>query len=129
MEKISDKKRFSIIARIRSSDHAWRGLGILLRTGHNAWGHLFFAGLALYLGFLFSISITEWMILFVVIGLVLVTEALNTAIEIDVGLSSPGYNPFARDAKDVAAGAVLLSVFIAIVTGILIFGPRILMLL
>ena len=52
-------------------------------------------------------------------------EALNTAIEIDIDLTSPEYHPFARDTKDVAAAAVLLSVFMAIVVGLIIFLPKI----
>ncbi len=54
------------------------------------------------------------------------TEALNTAIEIDIDLTSPEYHPFARDTKDVAAGAVLLSVFVAVIVGLIVFLPKVL---
>lgn len=57
------------------------------------------------------------------------TETLNTAIEIDIDLTSPEYHPFARDTKDVAAGAVLLSVFISLVVATIIFIPKIWLLL
>lgn len=58
--------------------------------------------------------------------IVLVTESLNTALEIDIDLTSPTYHPYAKDTKDVAAGAVLLAVFGAIIVGLLIFLPKML---
>jgi len=124
-QKISEKKRFSIIARIRSTDNAWRGLGILIKTTHNLWVHIFFAILAIYLGFTLKISNVEWSIVVFAIGLVIMTEALNTAIEINTDLTSPGYHPYARDTKDVAAGAVLISAIVSIVIGLIIFLPKI----
>lgn len=127
--KISEKKRFSIIARIRSTDNGWRGLGVMLKTTHNAWLEIFFAVVAVYLGFVFGISVTEWALVVFCIGLVIVTETINTALEIDVDLTSPGYHPFARDIKDVSAGAVLLSAFIAGVIGLIIFLPKLIALL
>lgn len=120
-----DKKRFSIIARLRSTNHAWRGIGILLRTTHNAWVHIFFAGAAVLLGWEFGITHTEWLFIVVAIGMVVVAEAINTAIEIDIDLTSPEYHPYARDTKDVAAGAVLLATMFAMVIGLVIFLPRI----
>ncbi len=125
MEKISEKKRFSLVARVKSANHAIRGLGILIRTTHNFWGHLFFAILALYLGFILRISEAEWAILVIVIGLVLITETINTAFEIDINLTCPDYHPYAKDTKDVAAGAVLLSAVLAIVVGLIIFLPKV----
>jgi diacylglycerol kinase len=59
---------------------------------------------------------------------VLVAESINTAIEIDIDLTSPQYHPYARDTKDVAAGAVLISVIGAVIIGAIIFVPKILML-
>lgn len=124
-KKIPEKKRFSIIARIRSSNHALRGLGVLIRTTHNFWGHLFFAVLAFYLAIILKISEIEWMFLVFSIGLVFVVEALNTAFEIDIDLTSPDYNPYARDIKDVSAAAVLISVIVACIIGLIIFMPKI----
>jgi len=126
MEKISEKKRFSVVARVRSSNNAMRGLEVVLKTTHNFWGHLFGAGLVVYLGVLLKISQTEWMILVLVIGFILVTETLNTAMEIDMDLTSPNYHPYARDTKDVAAAAVTLAVLTACIIGMLIFFPKIL---
>ena len=125
MDSGAEKKKFSIVARIKSVTHAWRGVGILIKTSHNAWGHMFFGILALYLGFILNISNTEWLFLIFAIGLVIIAEAFNTAIEIDINLTSPQYHPYARDTKDVAAGAVLISVILSILVGLIIFLPKI----
>ena len=119
------EKKFSVVDRIKSANHAWRGIGILMKTSHNLWGHIFFGLLALYLGFILQISNTEWLFLIFAIGLVVIAEAFNNAIEIDINLTSPEYHPYARDTKDVAAGAVLLSVLVAIIIGLIIFLPKI----
>ncbi|HRH25164.1 MAG TPA: diacylglycerol kinase family protein [Candidatus Paceibacterota bacterium] len=126
MEKrMSEKKRFSIIARGRSVKHAIRGLRIILKTQHNAWVHAFFAVLAIVLGFYFDISTAEWSAIILCITTVLASEAFNTAMEIDMDLTSPEYHPYARDTKDIAAGAVLLTVIGSVVVGLIIFIPKI----
>jgi len=125
-KKLSEKKRFSIVARLKSVTNAWRGLKIFLKTTHNSWVHIFFGILAIYLGIALRINNMEWIMLVFVIGLVIVTEALNTAFEIDIDLTCPQYHPYARDTKDVAAGAVLISVIIAGIIGLIIFLPKIL---
>ena len=126
MESLKEKKRFSIIARIKSSTHAWRGIGILIKTSHSTWVQIFFGVLAVYLGCILHISATEWLFLVFAIGLVFITEAFNTAIEIEINLTSPEPHPYARDTKDVAAGAVLLSVILSIIVALVIFLPKIL---
>jgi diacylglycerol kinase len=125
MYKISEK-RFSIVARAKSFTHAFRGIGILIKSTHNFWVQIFFAIIAFAFGFLFKISNIEWLILILAIGIVFITETINTAIEIDIDLTSPDYHPYARDTKDVAAGAVLISAMIALVIGLIIFLPKIL---
>ena len=86
--KTSEKKRFSIVSRIKSTNNAWRGLGIFVRTTHNAWVHFFFAAAAIYLGFVLHISSTEWAIIILAIGLVIFAETINTSIEIDISNSN-----------------------------------------
>ena len=129
MEKLSEKKRFSVVARVKSTTHALRGLIIFLKTTHNAWVHFFFAILAVYLGCILKISSVEWVLIVFAIGIVILFEMINTAIEIDIDLTSPDYHPYARDTKDVAAGAVSVSVIMAGIIGIIIFLPKIFTLL
>lgn len=125
MESKREQRKFSIVARIKSTTHAWRGLGILFRTTHNFWVQIFLSIVAMFLGFILRISETEWLFIIFSIGLVFVTEAMNTAFEIDIDLTSPTYHPYARDTKDVAAGAVLVSAILALVIGAIIFLPKI----
>ena len=126
MEKISDNKKFSIIKRAKSFKHAGRGLYLFIKTTHNAWIHILILLAVIVAGFYFKISSIEWMILILTGGFVLAAEAFNTAIEIDMDLTSPQYHPYARDTKDVAAGAVLISAITALLVGLLIFGKYLL---
>ncbi len=109
--------------------NAFRGIYVISKTTRHLSVHILSAVLAVIFGFYFQVSSIEWIALVFAIGFVIVTEALNTAIEIDIDLTSPEYHPYARDTKDVAAAAVLLSVFTAIIVGLIIFLPKVLALL
>jgi diacylglycerol kinase (ATP) len=122
MEEKQNEK-FSIVKRAKSFTYAGRGIWILVKTTHNAWVHIVILLVAVVAGFYFRISQVDWMLLIFAGGLVLAAEAFNTAIEIDMDLTSPEYHPFARDTKDVAAGAVLITAIAALIIGIIIFGP------
>lgn len=71
-----------------------------------------------------GVSALEWAALAMAIALVMAAEALNTAIEHVVDLASPEWHPLARDAKDVAAAAVLICSIGAAVVGLLVFVPH-----
>lgn len=116
-------KEFSLVKRAQSFTHASRGVWIFLRSTHNAWIHLFAFACVILAGLYFDISQFEWIAVLLAVGLVFVTECFNTAIEIDIDLTSPTYHPYARDTKDVAAGAVLIASCIAVVIGLLVFVP------
>ena len=125
MEEKNISKKFSFIKRAESFTHAGRGIYVFIKSTHNAWIHIFAFILVIIAGMYFCITKTEWMMIFIVSGIVFVSEAFNTAIEIDMDLTSPTYHPYAKDAKDVAAGAVLISAILAIVIGLMIFIPYI----
>lgn len=125
-QNYSEKKKFSIVARAKSMTHAFRGLYILFKTQHNFWIHLTATVLVIVLGFVYKLNEAECGILVLAIIGVLVTEAINTSIEIDMDLTSPDYHPYAKDSKDVAAGAVLLATIGAVIIGLIIFLPKML---
>lgn len=125
MEQLDTKKEFSMVKRAKSFAHAGRGIWVFVKTTHNAWIHLVAAAVVIGLAVWFDITRVEWMMLVFACGLVLAAEAFNTAIEIDIDLTSPTFHPYAKDTKDVAAGAVLISAVTAAIVGILIFGPYI----
>ena len=120
--QIDTKKEFSLIKRAKSFAHAGRGLKLFIKTTPNLWIQIVIFLLVIFSGFYFEITYLEWAMLVFAGGLVFVSEAFNTAIEIDMDLTSPTYHPYARDTKDVAAGAVLLSAITAAVIGLLVFG-------
>lgn len=117
------EKTFSVVKRAKSFTHAGRGVWLFVKMTHNAWIHLVIAFIVVIVGMEIGIQRTDWIALVFAIGLVLVAEAFNTAIEIDIDLTSPEYHPFARDTKDVAAGAVLLAALTAVAIGVFVFMP------
>lgn len=129
MENNINEKKFSIVKRAKSFTHAGRGVWILVKTTHNAWVHISLLCFAVLLGLFFHITQLEWMLLVLAAGMVLAAEAFNTAIEIDIDLTSPDIHPLARDVKDVAAGAVLIAAITALLVGLFIFVPHALTLL
>lgn len=109
--------------RLKSFAYAWKGIGSFVRKEHNAWIHCSAIIVVTTAGFLFNITRTEWLIIFLCFGIVLAAEAFNTAIERLVNLVSPGYHPIAGDIKDIAAGAVLICAITAAIIGGVIFIP------
>lgn len=110
--------------RLASFGHALRGIRVLFKSQVNARLHLLAATLVIALGWGLQVSATEWLGLVLAMAAVFTAEALNTALELVVDLVSPEWNALARDAKDVAAGAVLLASIGALVVGGLVFLPK-----
>ncbi len=121
----SDQEKFDIIRRAHSFRHAINGIHIFLKTTHNAWIQIFVALATIGAGIHFHITTTEWLFVIMAIGMVLVAEAFNTAVEFDMDLTSPRYHPYAKYTKDVAAGAVLIAAITASAIGLVIFVPKI----
>ncbi|MGB9660879.1 MAG: diacylglycerol kinase family protein [Moorellaceae bacterium] len=113
----------------RKFQPALSGLWYALRTQINMAVHLSAAAVAIFLGYYLKVQEWEWVTLVLTIVLVLAAEMMNTAVEVVVNLYSPRYHPLARVAKDVAAGAVLLTALGAVVIGLLIFLPKLLRLI
>jgi diacylglycerol kinase len=117
-------KKFSISRRIKSFAYAFKGIFIAFKTQHNIWIHLLAIIVVVSAGFIFKLDVLEWGLVVFAIGLVLVSEMINTAIEWLVDLVSPGYKEKAGLIKDVAAGAVLIAAIISVIIGIIVFLPK-----
>ena len=102
--------------------HAGRGIVLLLTETHGR-VHAAATVVIIVLGLWLNISSTDWALLAICIALVLAVEAINTAIECIVDIVSPEWHPVARDAKDLAAGGVLVAAIGAAVVGVLVFWP------
>ena len=121
----SPMRPFTFTGRLRSFAHAFRGIGLMLRSQHNAWVHAAATVAVMSAGVVFQLTRFEWCWIVVAIVSVWMAEALNTAFEFLCDVASPEFHPLVKQAKDVAAGAVLLSAIGAVVIGILVFGPDI----
>ena len=110
--------------RLESFKHAIRGIRMVLKSEKNMQIHLIFVLLVVFFGLLLAISPVEWMFCLLAFGLVMGAEMLNTAVESIVDLVSPEYHELAGRAKDVAAGAVLVTAIFAAITGLIIFVPK-----
>ena len=125
MNSREEKKAWREVKYSEKFLHAFRGMYVVFKTTKHLFIHIITALVVIVLGFCFNVSRPDWVALVFAIGLVFVAETFNTALEIDIDLTSPEYHPYARDTKDVAAAAVLLSVFIAVIIGLIVFLPKI----
>ncbi|MFI5162593.1 MAG: diacylglycerol kinase family protein [Sphingobacteriales bacterium] len=114
---------------VRGFGYAFKGLGHATKTQLNFRVHLVCAVVAIALGYALDISTAEWLWVSLCIGMVLLTELINTAIELLVDLVSPEYNEKAGRVKDMCAAAVLITAITALVIGAVIFLPKLIALL
>lgn len=113
----------------KSFGFAFSGLKTIILQERNFKIQLSLGLLAVILGFIVRLSITEWLHLVIVISLVLVFELINTSIEEIVNIVSPQFQEKAKIAKDVAAATVLVASIGSIIIGVLLFLPKILKML
>ena len=106
-----------------SFGYAIAGITYVFQTQRNAKIHLAVTLGITCMGLWLGLSVTQWAILMVTIGLVLFAEMLNTVVEALVDLISPDFHPLAKIAKDAAAGAVFLLAIMSIVVGLCVLGP------
>ncbi|MDT3403892.1 diacylglycerol kinase family protein [Mucilaginibacter terrae] len=110
----------------RSFGYAFKGIGSAVASQLNIKVHLWVTLVTIVLGVTLGLSLNEWLWIGLCIALVLSGEMMNTAIELLTDLVSPEYNVKAGQVKDIAAGAVLILAIFAVVTGFVIFVPKIL---
>ena len=121
-----EKKKRSFIESLKDCYHGFQFINI---NEGNFKREIFLGVIALLMSYLLKISKTEFIIVLILIGLVLVCEVINTSIERLVDLVSPDYNPLAGEIKDIIAFGVLLMCIISLIIGIIIFIPKIITLL
>ena len=121
------KKRLGIDQKrlVNSFKYAWQGIKQAYKGEQNLKIHTFIAILVVVFGFFLKISYIEWLVCLLLIGLVLMSEFINTAIEYVVDLASPEVHPLAKAAKDTASAGVLMMAIISAIIGLIIFIPKI----
>jgi diacylglycerol kinase len=110
--------------RATSFRNAFSGLRRLVTTERHFQIHLLAAACALILAALLGFSRVEWALLVVTIALVLVAEGVNSAIERTLDAITPSFHPLAKAAKDISAGAVLIAAIVSVITGLLLYVPK-----
>lgn len=114
-----DNKRLT-----HSFKYAFEGIKQSYKGEQNLKIHTFVAILVIVFGFFLKINYYEWLICLILIGLVLMAEFFNTAIEYVVDLASPKIHPLAKAAKDTASAGVLIISIISAIIGTIIFIPK-----
>lgn len=122
---MNNNKHLTFSGRIRSFACAFNGIRITLTSQKNAWIHACATFFIMIAGFYFGLSKSEWCWIILAIVSVWTAEGLNTAFEFLADVASPEFHPLAGKAKDVAAGAVLITAIGALVIGIIVFTPYI----
>lgn len=112
-------------ALLTSFNYAFSGLAYTLRTQRNAKIHVFVACVTLALGATLNLSLNDWRWLIFAIGLVLFAETMNTAFEFLCDVVSPQFLSSVKNAKDIAAGAVLITATSSFCIGLMTLIPYI----
>lgn len=107
---------------IKSFKYAFIGIFTALKTERNLLIHITIMTLVIIFGIIFKLGLLEWFILIILFIIVISAELFNTAIELVVDLASPEKHPLAKKAKDIAAGAVLVTAIGAAIIGIILFS-------
>lgn len=105
--------------------YAWNGLVQLAKCERNFKIHIFVMVLVIIINIILKISVTEWAIVMLTTGSVLITETFNTCMEWLIDYVKPDIHPTAKRIKDVAAGGVLIATIISVIIGFLIYLPKI----
>ena len=111
--------------RIRSLKFAFKGAWLLLTTEDSIKAQVIMAIIITVLGCFFNISNIEWMLQFIAIGMVLVAEALNTAVEKIADFVHPDFHIKIGFIKDIAAGAPTFAGIISLILAGFIYTPKI----
>ena len=118
-----------IKGRLRSMTFALKGMWLLITTEDSIKAQLFFGLIATIFGFYFNISATEWMVQCILIGMILVAEALNTAVEKVADFVHPDFHKKIGFIKDIAAGAPAFAALTSLIVASIIYLPKIIAIL
>lgn len=109
---------------LKSFSFAFEGIIHAFKTERNFKFHLIAAVIVISTGIITGLTLTEWFIVLILIGGMLALELLNSAVERIIDLVTSDRLPLAKQAKDLAAGAVLIYAIVSAVIGLLIFIPK-----
>ena len=119
-----DKKNLKSKNFADSFKHAFNGIEYGIKNAKNLQFDLGFFVVVVIFGFVFEISLLEWIAILICSLIVMSLELMNTAIEEAVNLAMPNIHPLAKASKDLAAGSVLVAALFSVVVGLIIFIPK-----
>lgn len=118
-------KKLSLKYQLKSFGWAFKGLSVFFKTEVKAKIHTVALVIVILTGFYFKITLIEWCLVIFASGLVILSEIFNTILEITADTLPDKFDMKRGIIKDMSAGAVLLSSFLSVVIGLLIFIPKI----
>jgi diacylglycerol kinase (ATP) len=107
---------------VQSFNNAIDGLIFVFKTQRSMKVHILFTLFVLLISVVLNVAFVDFLFLTFAMSLVLITEMINTALEMIMDMISESYHPLVRVSKDVSAGAVLISTLTALIVGYLIFA-------
>lgn len=110
---------------LESFNFAFEGIIHVLRTQRNMRIHFAIAAIVLVVALVSGVDKMELIALLLAIAFVLIAEMLNTAVEAAVDVATTSFDPMAKLAKDIAAGAVLIATGVAVAVGYLVFSGQV----
>jgi diacylglycerol kinase (ATP) len=110
---------------LESFNFAFEGVIHVLRTQRNLRIHFAIAAAVLIAAVSVGVDKLELMALLIAISFVLIAEMLNSALEAGIDVATTSFDPLAKLAKDIAAGAVLIATVNAVAVGYLVFSDKI----
>ena len=110
---------------IDSFNYAFEGIIHVLRTQRNMRIHFAVAFVVLIAALIVNVTKLELIALLISITFVLIAEMLNTGIEAAIDIATTSFDPMAKLAKDIAAGAVLIATVNAVAVGYLVFAGKV----
>lgn len=111
---------------LRSFSYAFYGIKTAIESERNMRIHIISSILVIGASFYFSLTKVEWLFILFAIGGMFALELVNTAIERVVDLVTSEFHPLAKQAKDIAAGAVIIYAILSVIIGGIIFFPHVL---
>lgn len=124
-QELRNKDKGNALIRYKKSFfHAIDGIVYATKEEHNMIIIIVCAILAIFTGILFKISSTEWLFVILIIGMVIASELINTAIEATIDLITLEKHPLAKIAKDTASSATLVFSVTAFIGAIILFVPK-----
>lgn len=129
MQELRNKSKYKGLKKIYySTKYSIDGLVYAYRNERSLWLHAGLSLIAICLGIIFQITLFQWSMILISLGVVLSIELLNTAIEAVVDLVTIEINPLAKIAKDCGSAATFVASVISVIIAGFIFIPRIMIL-